>query len=257
MSVGGGVLAYDHTTQMGNVFGLGGSYVYTHVSDADDLGDANIDQGFLTFYTTLKTGSWYTDVSVWGGYYSGSNVRKVQFPTVQESAKATIQGLQTAGHLEMGYNYFGFSECYVEWFGLEPFVSGDWVGNWEGSFHEHGAESFNIGQNSRFASFLRAETGLRFHEMIRFEDEDKLVLSEKVSYAYQKTFGTGKITAFLVGSPETFSVSTLTGAQNLGVLEFSVLYYRASGTYVDMRAQGEFGSEYCSVQGMFEIGYDL
>ena len=47
----------------------------------------------------------------------------------------------------------------------------------------------------------------------------RLVLREKGSYAYQKAFHTGVVNAFLVGSPESFTISTLTGAQNLGVVE--------------------------------------
>jgi len=257
MSVGGGLLGYDYTTEKGDVFGAGGSYVYTHVSDAEDMGHANVNQGFVTLYTMLMAGHWYADMSVWGGYYSSANVRKIIFPSVDEKAKATIAGWQTAVHLEMGYDRITPSNSGMDWLSLEPFASGDWVGNWEGSFHEHGAKNLNMGQNSRFASILRVESGLRFHEIVRFNSGNKLIFCEKGSYAYQKAFKTGQITAFLVGSPGTFSVSTLADAQNLGVLELSVLYYRTGGFYFDVRAQGEYGEMYGSIQGMFEIGSDF
>jgi hypothetical protein len=121
--------------------------------------------------------------------------------------------------------------------------------------HESGAGNYNMGQKGRFCSFLRSESGLRFHEITTF-DWGRLIFREKASYAYQKAFSTGRITAFLVGSPGTFTVDTLTGAQNLGVFEFSMLFDAAHANvpYVDLRFQGEFGSHYQSYQGMLELG---
>lgn len=257
MSVGGGLLGYDYTSDKGDVLGIGGSYVYTHVSDAGELGSANVNQGFATLYTTLLKGQWYVDMSIWGGYYSSANVRNIQFPLVNERAKATITGWQTAGHFEVGYDWIASSFPNKDWFSVEPFMSGDWVGNWEKAFQEHGAGDLNMGQKGRFACLLRTEGGLRLHEMVCRESGSKLIFSEKGSYAYQKAFKTGQITAFLVGSPGTFSVSTLTGAQNLAVLEFSVLYINPNGFHFDARGQGEIGSMYYSGQGVFEIGYDF
>jgi len=256
LSVGGGLLGYDYTNDSGNTFGVGGSYVYTHVHQAHGMGHANINQGFGTAYTTLRANNWYSDISIWGGYYSSSNTRNIAFPGVDAKAKATIHGWQTAAHLETGYSSVSLSDCKTK-FEMEPFAMGDWVGNWEHSFHEHGAGSLNMGQKGRFASFLRAESGLRFYEVIQFDSGDYLVFREKGSYAYQKAFNTGNITAFLIGSPGTFTATTLTGAQNLGVFEFSLLYHRAEGIYFDVRYQGEYGSKYWSNQGMFEIGWDF
>jgi hypothetical protein len=204
------------------------------------MGKATITQGFGTLYTTLTAGHWYTDISVWGGCYSSANTRNIKFPGIDVRARSTIHGWQTAGHLEAGYDHF------YSWFGVEPFAMGDWVGNWEHRFHEHGAGNLNMGQKRRFASLVRAEGGLRLHEMIKFKSGSYLLFREKASYAYQKAFHTGHITAFLVGVPGSFSVSTLTTAQNLGVFEFSLGYHGAQGAYFEARYQGEYGSMYQS-----------
>jgi hypothetical protein len=115
-----------------------------------------------------------------------------------------------------------------------------------------------MGQNGRFCSLVRGETGLRIHEVAQ-RSWGKLVLREKVSYAYQKAFHTGSITAFLLGSPGSFTVTTLSGAQNLGVAEFSMLFIwnNPNAPYLDIRYQGEFGSSYQSHQGVIEIGKDF
>ncbi len=251
MGVGGALVGADYNFTNENLVGFAGSYVFTHVKEA---GKANINQGFLSAYSTFNWVAFYTDFSIWGGYYRGKNHRYIVFPGVSETALAKISGWQIASHFEFGYN--PFQSC-MKWFGVEPFAMADWVGNWEGAFSEHGAGDFNVGQNDRFCSFLRAESGLRFHQVIEFECGSRLVFREKGSYAYQKAFKTGRITAFLIGSPGNFTVDTLTGSQNLGVFEFLALYNTTCGVYTEFRYQGEFGSSYLSNQAMLEIGYNF
>ena len=113
-------------------------------------------------------------------------------------------------------------------------------------------------QKSQFCSMLRAEAGLRVHETMQCSWGD-LVFEEKGSYAYQKMFHTGNVTAALVGSLGSFTVTTLTTAQNLGVAEFSILFKPSKKhlPYVDLRYQGEFGARYQSHQGIVEIGKDF
>jgi len=115
-----------------------------------------------------------------------------------------------------------------------------------------------MGQKNRFCSLLRCETGLRLHEIVNF-DWGRLVFREKGSYTYQKAFHTGRLSAFLIGSPGSFTVTTLTGAQNLGVFEFSMLYLSSNSKipYLDLHYQGEFGSNYQSHQGILEIGKEF
>ena len=114
-----------------------------------------------------------------------------------------------------------------------------------------------MGQKGRYGCLLRAEAGLRLHERVEF-CWGKLVLFEKASYAYRKAIKTGRITAFLVGSPGSFTVDTLTGAQNVGILEFVTLFVPTNKMpNINLSAQGEFGSKYLSVQGQITIGKDF
>ncbi len=255
MNVGGVIAAFDYNGIENNAIGAGSAYVFTYVHDEQGMGHAKINQGFLTFYGTVNADHFYFDLGLWGGYYFTSNERQIAFFGVSGVARSHIHGWQLAPHFEFGYDGFRSSFCSVKWFGVEPFLSLDWVANWENGFEEKGATSFNMGQEGRFCSFLRGETGLRFHEIAAFS-WGSLVFREKGSYMYQKTFHTGQITAFLVGSPGSFSVSTLTGAQNLGVFEFSMLYISSNSKapYIDARYQGEFGLQYQSHQGVLEIG---
>lgn len=255
LGVGGAVAAFEYNGTCGNVVGFGGAYAYTHVHEEQGMGHASVNQGYLTLYTTLNASKCYFDLAVWGGYYQSGNTRNISFSEVDETAKSNTHGWQFAPHLEIGYDGFRREGCGVKWFGVEPFVMGDWVANWEHGFKEHGAPGYNMEQNGRFCSFFRGESGLRFHEIAQF-NWGRLIFREKGSYVYQKAFNTGRITASLIGSGGSFTVDTLTSAQNLGVAEFSMLFVSAhsNAPYVDIRYQGEFGSQYQSHQGMLEIG---
>jgi uncharacterized protein with beta-barrel porin domain len=251
---GGLVTAFDwqdalHTFLLGG----GGAYAHTHIHEEEGAGHANIDQGALAVYGTGAFEKWYVDLALWGGYYRSHNVRRVTIPGISSgNAFSSIHGWQLAPHLEVGYDY------ERDWFGIEPFTMIDSVTCWEHHFQEHGsAGRLNMGQKARTCSLIRSEAGVRFNETILY-GWGSIVFREKASYAYQKTFG-GALTAFLIGSPGSFSVSTLTGAQNLGVGEFELWFVPANIKYPygTLSYQGEFGSHYRSHQAMVKIGMDF
>ncbi len=253
--LGGIVAGFDCNMEGRNSVGVAGAYIYTHVHENDRAGKANINQGYLSVYGEVIASQWYFDWGLWGGYYASRNERNIHYPGVNEAAHATIRGWQLAPHFEAGYDGFLSEPDRSKWLGIEPFLLADWVADWEKGFNEKGAGSYNMGQKGRFCSLFRGESGIRFNQVAQM-NWGQMFFTEKGSYAYQKAFNTGKITAFLVGSPGNFTVEALQQAQNLGVIEVS-LFFSPKGPktpYFDLRYQGEFGSKYQSHQGMLEIG---
>jgi uncharacterized protein with beta-barrel porin domain len=252
---GGFVLAADYhrDVHLAPLIGGGMAYAHTHVHEADGAGHANINQGALVLYGAWNEPEWYVDWALWGGYYHAHNVRNVNLPGIPGgSAASSTHGWQLTPHFEIGYDYED------SWFCIEPFDMIDWVACWENGFEEHGAGMLDMGQKDRFCSLLRNELGVRFIETLTY-DWGVVAFREKGSYVYQKAFQTGVITAFLVGSPGSFIVSTLTGAQNLGAVEFETLFTPSNKKYPygTISYQGEFGSRYQSHQGMITIGMDF
>lgn len=258
IGLGGVLAAFELNREDEDLIGFGAAYVYDHVHEDNGAGHANVNQGFLTVYGTSNENNWYFDLGLWGGYYHGNNQRNISFPGVKATAKSNVHGWQIAPHIEVGYDGFNFPDNERNWFGIEPFLMGDWIANWEHGFKEHGAGSLNIGQKERFCSLLRGETGLRFNEIAQY-DWGQLVFREKISYAAQRAFHTGTITGFLVGFPGSFTVKTLTETQNLGVGELSMVFIfnNPNAPYIDIRYEGEFGSRFQSHLVMLEIGKDF
>ena len=256
--IGGAILGFDWNGQDANTVGVGAAYSFTHIHEDDSAGRANVNQGYLTAYGSWNPGSWYFDFGLWGGYYHFNNDRRISFPGFSGIANSDTHGWQFTPHFEFGYNDFSFCNPCYQWFVVEPFAMADWVNCWESALQEHGGGSLNMGQKGRYCSLLRAEGGVRLYERLQLSS-GQLILTEKGSYAYQKAFHTGHLTAFLVGSPGSFTVSTLTGAQNLGVGEFSLLYIPCDprAPYFNISYQGEFGSKYQSHQGLLTVGKDF
>ena len=122
----------------------------------------------------------------------------------------------------------------------------DWVNNWQERYKERGSP-LNAGQKSHYSSFLRSETGVRLYQTARYENWN-LIVQEKVSYVNKKPFGVGKVNAFLVGAPGSFTVETLTTVQNLGVAELEFVFQPNNQKHpsTTLQYQGEFGSMYQS-----------
>lgn len=255
MKSGGVLVAWDRNGAHQNLLGMGGVYLYTKLDENDQAGYGHIDQGFLTFYGTLNSGHLYLDMGFSGGVYRGESVRRISFPGVLEMAKSHPQGWQLAPSFEIGYNKIKLDRSSSSWFNIAPFFLVDWVANWEKKNLEGGAGELNMGQKPRFCSLIHGEAGLRFHEISHW-NWGQIVFREKLGYSYQKAFGTGSLEAFLISSPSTFTVSTLSKAQNLIVAELSLLIASdlPSAPYVDFWYEGEYGSGFQLHQVAMEIG---
>ena len=144
----------------------------------------------------------------------------------------------------------------VEWT-LNPFVMLDWANVWQNSFKERGKGPFNVGQKSHYGSLLRTEASLRVYETFFF-DSWSLIVQEKAGYVNAQAFGVGKVHAFLVGSPNAFTVETLSSNQNLGVAEFEMVFAPCNTRYPTSTIfwQGEFGSKFQSQQVSLEFSWN-
>ncbi len=242
-TTGGAILALDGKVSNRARIGTGAAYTYTYIHEKQDDGHSRINQEYLFLYTTWNNPHWYFDTALMGGLFQIHNVRDINMTGFEFKSESKPSGWQLAPHLEVGYDY-NFYGCK---FTAEPFVMFDWVNNWQKSYHETGSGPFNAGQKKHYSSFLRSEAGLRFYETARFETWN-LTVQEKLSYLNKKPFKVGRVNAFLVGAPGSFTVETLTDTQNLGVAELEFVFqpHNDSLPRTTLEYQGEFGVMYQS-----------
>lgn len=249
MESGGGMIGWDYRGINSHLVGLGTAYAYTHVHEKQDAGSAHVNQADLCLYTLFPVAKWYFDIALWGGYYHAKNHRHISFPGFEATAHLKTHGWQLTPHIEIGY------QQTTQSLRITPFLATDFVSCWEKGASESGASLLNMHQKSRYSSLLRSETGLRLEEIFSYESGD-LSLIQQASYGYQKAFHTGTLQAFLIGSPNTFTVTTLSHGQNLGIAELKIVFspQKKYYPYVSLNSHGEWGSKYQAYQGIAEIG---
>ncbi len=253
-TTGGMILGFDGKTSRHNRVGTGAAFTYTYIHEKQDAGRIRINQEYLFLYSMWDNTRWYFDTAIMTGFFQINNLRKINMTGFEFESKSRVNGWQLAPHFEAGYDY----NFYDRKFTAEPFVMFDWISNWQGSYKEHGDGPFNAGQKSHYSSFLRSETGLRFYETIRY-DSWNFTMEEKISYVNKKPFKVGRVNAFLVGAPGSFTVETLTTPQNLGVAELELTFQPHKHRYpcTTVAYQGEFGSMYQSHIVSLELAWSF
>ncbi len=251
----GGTVGFDG--KVGDTFTLGGggSYFYTHVHESNHQGFSNIQQEDLFAYASWQPRNFYVDLGIWGGLYQTKQTRHIQMTGFDFKSTSKPRGWQVVPHLELGFLATAYCTPKLEitW---NLLGMADWANAWQYDYTEKGDSPFNVHQDSHYGSLLRAEGGVRFSETFFFRTWN-LIFQEKGSYVNIQSFKAGTMEAFLVGSPGSFTVQTLTNAQNLGLVQLSMTAapYKSGLPTSMLMYQGEFGSGYQSHQLNLEFNW--
>ncbi|HAB99162.1 MAG TPA: hypothetical protein DCE71_05015 [Parachlamydiales bacterium] len=262
-SVGGGVLGFDGQIGEEVQAGLGMAYTFTHIHEKEGSGFSDLHQEYAFLYATWSDQQMYVDLACWGGAMQIHQVRNIYMTGWNFVSTSSVGGWQLAPHFEAGADYVPNKECIgpvkasAHW-SANPFVMLDWISAWQERYQEKGSGPFNAAQKAHYSSFLRTEIGLRFYEPITFQAW-RLVFEEKASFVNKTPFGVGKISAYLVGSPGSFTVETLTKPQNLGAVEFGIIMEPLDHKYPygSLSYQGEFTTSSQLHQATLEVSLDF
>jgi hypothetical protein len=256
-STGGGSLAFDARLMKELIVGGGSAYLYTHVHEKHGAGNCHINQEDLFIYASWAPSHFYLDLALWGGMFQTHQTREIHMTGFAFTAHSKPHGWQLIPHLELGWlgKAYSSQKCEITW---NLLGMADWANAWQKKYSEKGAGPFNIQQNSHHGSLLRTEAGLRFTETLFFKCWN-LIFQEKGSYVNIQSFNAGKVHAFLLGSPGSFTVETLTNSQNLGAVLLAVTGspYKSSFPATTLFYQGEFGSKYQSNQLTIELAWNF
>lgn len=250
--------AMDYMAKDNFLVGFGGGYARTRIHEEQDAGKAFINYYFGTFYSTLTLDQFYAEFVFWGVYHRVNNTRHISYPGifiipgVDSDAISNYNGWQIDPHLGIGCNFD------TSWGGVEPYGMVDWAINWENKFLETGAGELGVFQKRQISSMVRAEAGLKFYETAE-RSWGLFLVRQKIGYVYKRPFGTGKITASLVGFAGFFTVESLQNVQNLisPGIEFLWKFKRTKGTTFSITYEGEFSKRYQANELYLKIVQDF
>ena len=228
--------------------GISIGYAHTRYNENQHAGHGNINYYFASLYGNGFVGDFYLSPAIWGMFNQIDNTRDISFSGFYEKAYADIFAWQLIPHLEIGY------DVEFSWGDLAPFTSADWAISWQRGYSEHGASPFNAKQKANNSSMVRSETGLKFCEKWDYS-WGGLFLREKLSYVFEKPFGTGTVNSAFVGMPGAFTVTALKQNLNLGTVGVNLLVAlgKTNPIKLDFGYEGEFGSKYWSNELVFTV----
>jgi outer membrane autotransporter protein len=254
----GVILAYDHKFTKKWRLGGGLAYLFTHIHEKKNQGHSNINQEDAFVYSSWDNQQFYIDMLLLAGAVQIDQLRNTLMSGFAFRSSSHPKGWQCLPHLELGFKLDAVNQSRTSKFCLNPFAMLDWANAWQDSYKEEGDSPFNSSQKSYYGSLLRTEAGLRFYETLFFTSWN-LTIQEKISYVNTQSFNAGKVNAFLVGSPGSFTVETLSSPQNLGVAQLAMCFDLVNRGYpiTTLFYQAEFGSHYQSHQLNLELGWQF
>ncbi len=234
--------SFDHKGLIGGSLG----YAYTHFVEDLHRGSGRINSYFANVYGDVSIGDFYLSPAIWGVFDQIKNKRNISFPDYSAKAEAGIYAWQCVPHLEVGYNIRHSLTT------ITPFTELDWAVTWQRGYHESGGGYFNAKVGRQNTSILRNETGIK-----RSDYWGIFSLKEKLSYVFEKPFGTGNVPTAFVGSPGAFTVTAAAVNQVLNLvglgIEFGAAVGRKHSTFLQLDFEGQVGPEYWSTQMMFAV----
>jgi len=253
---GGAIFSFDAKIAEKVRVGTSLAYLFTHVHEKKGAGYSDINQEDLFLYASWEGSHFYADGAIGGGLFQTHQVRNIEMSGFHFKSSSNPDGWQLIPHFEFGYN--GHLSKGATRASYNPFIMLDWGNAWQSGYHEKGSGPFNAAQKHHYSSLLRTEVGLRLFETFLF-DSWNLVLEEKASYVNTESFHTGRVHAFLIGSPGAFTVTTLNSSQNLGVAQFAMTFDPLNSAYpiTTLFYQGEFSPMYKSHELNLELSWNF
>jgi hypothetical protein len=233
----GFIVGYDRFLSSGMVTGAIG-YNHSKISEAGHVGHGHLNQIFGLFQgTAYLPKMMYLGYSLYGSVNLNNFHRFVDTGAETEVAKSSFTSYTLDPHLDFGYDW-----CVNDWFIVEPFISNDFLFNFQPSYSEHGAPGFNEHQNAVNSGLYVVEPGVNLYQRLD-RNWGLVVLRQEVGYERAQTmFGTNN-TVSIIDVQDGISIPTGLRDMNLFVFGFQVFTRANNGFYGDLLYRGEFGPD--------------
>ena len=242
----GGILGVDFSFNEDSLLGGGAAFASQKISLGEGLGEAHVNQELVTCYGEWKGSHFTFDGALSGGVYQIRNQRNTLGFI---SSHSKVHGALCSPH-------FGIKKpISLGALSLSPFLSFDWINNWQGKIQEVGQSGLNLRIAPEYLSILRSEVGVIFLQEKRM-NRFVLSLKEGVSYVSQSPFHVREVTATYVGSSLDFRTELFNPHQsNLGSfqLNLSLMPLQKNAPEFMLDYRGEWGKKAHSNALSFEI----
>lgn len=245
----GVLVGYDRFISSGMLTGAVG-YNHAKIVEVGHVGHGFQNQIFAIFQgTAYLPKRMYLGYSLYGSVNLNDFDRFVNTGRVIEVAESSYTSYTLDPHIDFGYDW-----CVNDWFIVEPFLSNDFLFNFQPSYSEEGAPGFNEHQDAINSGLYVVEPGVNLYQRLR-RKWGLVVLRQEVGYERVQTmFGTEN-TASIINVQSGISTSTGLRDLNLLILGLQIFARSNRGFYGDVLYRGEWCTGMISNTLHLKAGY--
>ncbi len=175
---------FSHNLYVGGMLG----YTHTHLKWTNEAGRGNLNSIYGGMYGFWSNQRFRVDVAFLAGWTGYDASRKIEFSTIERTAKNDHGGYELISTVGAEYD-IPVSKNHVV-----PFARLDYVFLHQSQFKEHGAKSLNLNVQDKSYDLLRTEVGLSWYGC--FERQDvKFIPEAKLSYVNESRFNNRQLQA--------------------------------------------------------------
>lgn len=248
---GATILGFDFAHEKDFSGGFVAGFVYSSIHDAAAYGTQSTNNYLWGIYGSTVKNEIFIEGAFWTGYNRISSDRKISYTDYYEAAHSKFNGWQLSPHLKIGVDVQVDPSVVIQ-----PYLALDWPIFFQGKYQENETGIFSMKVNEHASSFCQFTLGYKSVEVLHF-DCFSLMMQQSVEYIHRAPFGTGTVTAALIGAPSDFTTYSLIKDQNLlaGSLDFMMKNFK--NYYVNLNLSAEGGSGYTAFEAYGGLGFEF
>ncbi len=218
----GAILGYDWCFPSQVYLGVATSYIASEFDWKHDGGKGSSNTFYGSLYASVQKPSFTLDLSLLGGGSDYSIHRKIEFSTVDRTARSNFWGTFLTGHL-------GFEKKFKshQW-EAKPFAVTEYHYFHQNRFREKGADSIDLNVHSKTQNFIRGEAGVRIARDI-VTDEGCFSPYIGISWVGDFPLSKSQFKASFIGQKPVMNVTSYSESEQMGSPQAGVHYTHSSG----------------------------
>lgn len=252
--LGGLALGADYTIAKNTIVGFLGGTSTTPFSWNQGRGWGHMNSGYGGVYAAwIDEGGFYVEGQTLFGGNRFKTARRINFSTINRTARQAHSAFQFTGNLE-----FGYAIPVYQAFTFQPFIMADYMVMNERGYTESGAGSLNMRVKPQTSQFLQGELGAMVYKTFAINDI-LLRPTAELGWVQRRPMGRNKnkVKGGFINQPSTLIVTGANKIYNQIAPGLGLIAQFASGFYVSGNVYGQCGNGLNIGEALLRVGYEF
>jgi len=231
--------------------GLSAGYTHSRVEWKENVGRGFINSGYLSGYFLYNNPhNFYLNGSLTGGYNHYTADRFIHVGSIDRTSHHKNHGFGFSSDLEIGYLIHRYGT-------FQPFIRQSYIGLYQQSFTETGAQSLDLSVKSKDFAMYRIESGLLYNYCF---DYPTIAFNPEVTLTgiYELELKTGNFHATYVDSGESYEVVGMKPRRFLISPGFAFdMVFKNIFLMLGVRYHAELGTQFYDQRVSGHVGYSF